>query len=278
MHSRSFSDLSYLWQQQLLSQAAWYNLRGRTARNRISDRLVGHFLAMQQPLGTQCFLEIGAHEATFSRRAKSRYPNVHVFAFEANPYVFAKQQYTILNDNPDINYIHLAIADHDGMAYLVISDSIAGVAESLDSKRHGLLAREDADKVHRIEVPCAKLDTFVVSNNLENLQLCLWIDAEGASSQVLMGAENILHLATSLYIEVDIKKHWDGQWEASQLFEWLLEHDFLPVFRDFEWAFQYNVVWINKKMYYRVDNHNALYIQRCIRNRVEEIGMLCHQL
>lgn len=274
MHkSRSISELTYLWQQQLLSQAAWYNLRGRAARSWASARLAEHFLTMQQTLGTQCFLEIGAHEATFSRRAKAMYPDARVFAFEANPYVFAKQSHVVRRDEPDINYIHLAITDHDGTVHLVVSESIAGVAENLDSKRHGLLARKDADEVHRIEVPCAKLDTFIVSNNLGNLPLCLWVDVEGASSQVLIGAESILHLVTSLYIEVDLKEHWEGQWEVTQLFEWLLAHDFLPIFRDFEWAFQYNVIWVNKKSYYNTDNHNALYIQRCIRERLEGFGI-----
>lgn len=100
----STSSIACLWQQQLLSQAAWYNLRGREARKRVTDRLAEHFLTMQHLLGTCCFLEIGAHEASFSRRAKAMYPEAMVFAFEANPHVYAKQQDAVHGDTPGINY------------------------------------------------------------------------------------------------------------------------------------------------------------------------------
>lgn len=158
-----------------------------------------------------------------------------------------------------------------------MSESIAGVAEALDGKRHSLLKRKDSDKAHSIEIPCARLDTVIESNDLRGLPCCLWIDAEGASAQVLAGSEAILPQITSLYIEVELNEYWEGQWKDIQLFEWLLEHNFIPTLRDFEYRFQYNCIWINKNLFSNIDNHNVMYIQRCIREKFEEYNVTCQQ-
>jgi FkbM family methyltransferase len=277
MKTYSTSDITSLWQQQLLSQAAWYNLRGREARKKVTDRLAEHFLTMQQPLGTLCFLEVGAHEASFSCRAKSMYPEAKVFAFEANPYVYDKHKDEINRDAPSLNYIHSAICDHDGTTFLAISNSISGKSEALDSKRHSLLTRKDSDHVDYIEVPCAKLDSIFDKNKINGIPSCLWCDVEGASSQVLIGAEAILGSVTSLYIELSTKEFWEGEWKDIHVFDWLIEHDFVPIFRDFEWSFQYNAIFVNKKFYHNCNNHNAMYIQRCVRERIEEVIAVCQQ-
>lgn len=274
-NNHTSNDIAWLWRNQLLAQAAWYDLRGSEVRKTVTATLAEHFLAMQNLLKTDCFIEIGAHEATFSRRAKNMYPSAKIFAFEANPHVYSVYHEQLSAEAPDISYLHSAVSDHDGYADFIFSDIIENkdgvlLKESQTGRRHSLFPLKNAKKSTRKKVPSVTLDTFIAQKQLTDATFCLWIDTEGATGLVLEGAKSTLQRTTSIYLEVEEKEFWQGQWNADQIFTWLIQRGFIPIFRDFEWAFQYNIIWLNKKFYSVVQQENAMYIQRCIRHRIEK--------
>src|SRR4051812_20597349 len=57
-------------------------------RNSIADRLETAFIELATALAPELSVEVGAHEARFSERLKTRCPDLHALSFEANPNVF----------------------------------------------------------------------------------------------------------------------------------------------------------------------------------------------
>lgn len=75
---------------------------------------------------------------------------------------------------------------------------------------------------------------------------CIWIDVEGSTGQVLSGARRILEAASILMVEVEDQPLWTGQWLRPQVVTFLLEAGFLPIARDFQSRYQYNVIFIKE--------------------------------
>lgn len=259
-------------QHQLLSQAAWYDLRNMEKRASAAARVAWQFLMMQRLLGTSCFVEIGAHEAGFSRNVCNKYPQAHIYAFEANPYVFQKYEAELKADFPAMDYRNAAVSAEDGVSEFLLATDIDGSSEPMAGKRSSLLPRlGDGNSTTSISVPAVRLDTFLRQENLTEEKVCLWIDVEGATGQVLTGAESSLAQVTSLFVEVELNPVWDGQWTFRQVMEWCYRHDFLPVLRDFLYGNQFNCIFVNRAYYNRIESDLMAYIQRTVRHRIEGV-------
>lgn len=261
-------------QGQLLSQAAWYDLRDMEKRRAVTARVARQFLMMQKVLGTTCFMEIGAHEAQFSRNVRKEYPDARIYAFEANPHVYAQYHHNFpASPGPRIDYRHLAVGHEDGTTDFLLAAQIEGKDEPLESTRNSLLPRKGAGhSYHTVSVPITRLSTFVQREHLEQERLCLWIDAEGATRQILEGAISILPQVTSMLLEVELEPVWEGQWTARDVMRWCHDHDLIPLLRDFARPKQYNCIVIKRPMWASGEFHFSQYIQRCIRHRVENIA------
>lgn len=259
-----------LFQLQLAQQAMLYDLTYMSGRRQSAERVADFFLHMQSLLPVTTVLEIGAHEATFSRAVKKNCPEKTVRAFEANPHVYSHFLLEGEFRKLGIDYRYGAIGNSKGSTRLHIYESIDGRDEPCDSRRQSILLRvaNEADRHHHIWVPLARLDTLCAADP-EDSRYALWIDAEGSGGQVLEGAEGILTRTLAVYMELESLPKFEDQALDRDIMRYLLERDFVPLLRDFQFNHQYNVVFVKRDCLPLVEREWHRYFQSTLRQDLQ---------
>jgi hypothetical protein len=75
---------------------------------------------------------------------------------------------------------------------------------------------------------------------------------------VLVGAKSALNKCLSMFIEVEQYPYWNGQWLFWEVQRYLATHGLFPIARDFEYAHQFNVLFISQALLHQIDVRNAL--------------------
>lgn len=255
---------------QLLQQAQFYNLSTMKGRQRSMHRVAGFFRALHKLLPITCTVEVGAHEAGFSRCMRQEHPEYKVFAFEANPHVHAHFLLKGELRQLGIHYEQRAIADKDGHMPFYLYSCIDEQAEPLDGRRQSLLRRlARTENFAAVNVPCSRLDTLFSAPEYSEDRFSLWIDAEGASGLVLQGARAMLQRVASLYLEVESTPKFFGQSTDKEILDFLLDYDFQPVLRDFQFKNQYNIIFVKTALLPLVSDDISLYFQRAMRQNFQ---------
>lgn len=201
-------------------------------------RLVRFFRRLCRRAEPALVLEIGAHEASFSRWAARKLPDARVIAFEANPHVYEKFAAELAETRVD--YRHLAVGPVTGEILLNLPTDVAGRERVLANRMASLgVRRETVDQIE-MTVPSIRLDEFV--ELAEGERAVAWIDVEGASGVVLEGSSEVLHRIDAVHIEVERETTWEGQWLDTDVAVFLKQHGLVPVARDLARTFQHNVV------------------------------------
>ncbi len=226
----------------MLATAAKYNLDDRSQRARSNTNLVRLFFDLAGLAGIDLFVEAGAKEAGASRRARRRFSNARVVAFEANPYTYDR----FAGRNSEIEYVHLALSDSAGPVTFNLPRDERG-APTADGQAS--LLKRDAAPTDRergfeeVTVDGTTLDAFLADSNYENA--AVWIDVEGACGFVLPGARELLAKAAVLIVEVEDHEYWGmQQWLREQVVSYLFDSGLVPVARDFQSTHQYNIVFV----------------------------------
>jgi len=209
------------------------------------------YLQMQKMLKPDLSLEVGAHEAKYSRRMRDICPDIPVVAFEASPIVYehfrAAQDFAGLG----VTYLNKAVSDVDGFVALHLIDEDDGI-----SGRNSLLprAKNDLPAVART-VSSVRGDAVIEEYGGRNV--ALWIDVEGASGAILRGFEKSLttHRISSIFIEVEVSEMWENQWRDTEVIQALLNKNYVPAFCDNEWGAQYNIIFV------RVEDMNDAFLR-----------------
>jgi FkbM family methyltransferase len=247
------SDAAYplrIWDQHLLQTAGSYDLRLKSERRRSARDLARLFFRLDRVIDSDLFIEAGAKEAAASRNAKRSRPDRRVVAFEANPYTFQ----TFESDNPPstgIEYRHLALSDHKGDVTFYVRKSLEGEPQA---DGHGSIMERPADYEYNFEqvtVPAVTLDDFLGSETYNST--VLWIDVEGAAGPVLSGATELMSSASLALIEVEDRQMWQGAWTAPQVLEHFGRYGMVPVARDFEYKYQYNLLFVSSDLLLHAD-------------------------
>lgn len=186
--------------------AAWLAGLGVTGRG-TEAFLEEAFVDLACVLPIRSAVEVGAHEATFSRRVAARRPDIEVTALEANPVVY--QQYT--GQLSGIRYLNVAATRTEGPVQLVVPRLLTtrggevplGAANRMGSMKslHDLALDVDV-----WEVDGVPLDAVLAGGQGP---YALWIDVEGATMDVLQGAEATMREALCLYVELESRSLWD---------------------------------------------------------------------
>lgn len=212
-------------------------------RRRSATNLDEFFHRLVVTLEPDAFLEVGAFEATASRRIKNALPRCRVVAFEASPVNFAHHSAQVDYAALSVEYLHQAVSDHVGTTTLQLN-----VDDSADSPAPvgstSILRHAAAEQVLEVEVPTTTLDDFVTD---QTARLALWVDVEGAVGLVLDGAERALRQVDVLKVEVEDTRIWEGQVLAVDVIERLLAAGLHPVTRDVEYATQYNLLCLSER-------------------------------
>lgn len=195
-----------------------------------------------------CFLEIGAYDASHSVRMRHKYPNSSIYAFEAGTpnYVFNKDKTDF--ESLNINYLNLAVSDKNGFAdYYISKKYLDPDLPFTVFGANGIVKRNDEVECHEVlKIKSVTLDSFLKERDLINSKKCMWIDVEGSAKEVLSGAEESLENTLAIFIEVEEIARWDDQWLRKDIEEYLGSKNFFPIARDFEDNTQYDIVFLKQ--------------------------------
>jgi FkbM family methyltransferase len=231
----------------LMSAAAHYDLRERSERLRSNRDLEELFFHLVKLLKPDLFVEAGAKDAESSRRARRYVPDARIVAFEANPYTYRRFErlYRRRNAKLGVEYLHLALSDSPGTRVFNVRRAASGrpVADGQGS----LLLREDHEPGHeRVSVRTTTLDTHF--RGPEHGTCAMWVDVEGAGRLVLQGGTELLSSVDFLIIEVQDRDYWGGAWLRKDVIRFFSERGLVPVARDFQSRYLYNVVFLRKPL------------------------------
>ena len=192
------------------------------------------FLELQKKIKPELCVEIGAYEAGFSKKIHDLGICDNIYAYEASPYVYQNFK----DGLSEINYINLALADYDGNITFNVDKDKDPSVNTTDGIKH----KRDVANFDQIQVKCSRLDSIHKSENI-----CLWIDVEGASMEVLKGSLSILHNVSSIYIETETAKYWEDQYLHKDIVELLGIYDIEFYKWEKQHTSQYNSIFINNR-------------------------------
>lgn len=213
----------------------------------IEQRLVRYFRRLCRRIDPAVVLEIGAHEATFSRWAASELPGARVLAFEANPHVHAKFAERMAGTR--VNYRNMAVGPVNGDVQLNLPLQIGDNAKPLTSPMASLAVHTRASDQVQVTVPAVRLDDHLTL--AEGERVVAWIDVEGANEAVLKSGPSVLDRTDAIYIEVESEPTWEGQWLDTDVAVHLRRHGLIPIARDiffYKRRHQYNVVFVRAEL------------------------------
>ena len=237
--------LTALAQLHLMSQAQHYVLEDAKERRRSNRELVSLFMNVQRALKPQVSLEIGAYEAGFSQNVRKLLPATAVFAFEANPHNFEQWRSTIDYQSLNIEYLNYAVADKRGEIEFHLQKTVAGATVEPGLRNNSIMMRRNADTTYEtVLVPSISVGDFFNERGLRGKSATAWIDVEGAAKHVLSGMDAVLPQFTGILMEVEDRMYWEGQWHATDVIEFFTTRGFVPIARDFQFQFQYNVIFM----------------------------------
>jgi len=211
--------------------------------HRINRRVLRAFQEIVLHAGARLTLEVGAFEAGFSRWARENLPDAEVIAFEANPFVHARWKDEVLAAGVD--YRNLAVGPESGPITLNVPRDFDGFDFAMVNQMASLSSNLRTEHTEPVEVDCVRLDDVV---HPDDRPIAVWIDVEGATEVVLAGSEKTLRRASAVYIEVENTTIWDGQWLDVDVLRWFGEIGMVPVLRDLQRPFQYNLVFVSAEL------------------------------
>ena len=215
----------------------------------LTEELRELHIAIQQVLQPTVSIEIGAWEAEFSHEIKNKLPDIDAWAFEANEHNYKANVGKAYKAG--VHYTHLAIADFTGATRFMMQErTLDGRVYGKEIGNNSLLQRTEGNIVyHAPRVGCTTLDTFFVDSERITAtdRICLWIDVEGASKQVLSKSNALLSQTVSVFIEVEHKPFWDDQWLFEDVDKFLSSHGFVSIAHDNQTEFQNNHLYVKKE-------------------------------
>jgi FkbM family methyltransferase len=152
----------------------------RLPRELVRERVEQTFRDLCVEVGPTLSLEIGAHEAGFSRWMKSAVPDARVVAFEANPFVHEK--FAATHEDSGVEYLHLAVSETNGPVELGIPRQLHNEDKGRRFKKHkanrmaSLASHRYAEDVDTVTVPSTPLDDFVSVAGDD--VIVAWVDVE----------------------------------------------------------------------------------------------------
>ena len=235
----------------LLHDCLWESLltrAGLTGRDK-TEFLERFYIDLCVLTQSRLCIEVGAHEARGLRRLSQCLPEARLLAFEANPYV---HQRFVNRMEPAITYLNQAVS-HDDQPRVLKIPRLMPAKEGLRTlPRENLtssLRTRNMEKVEyeEVTVSCTSLDN-IVSDHPGSTPVSLWIDVEGAAGDVLAGATQALRKDVALvYIELENKLSWKGQWLDRDVARFLAGYDLVPLARDMQTPWQYNQLFIQSR-------------------------------
>jgi FkbM family methyltransferase len=216
-----------------------------------AEKLSSFFYAVQRILKPSVSVEVGANSAEFSKQIISTCEGIRRWAFEANPYVYTTFSHDVSSHN--VQYLNLAVSDDckDINFNIRVSHNDELLQPTMGNNSIHKRNEENSQYLE-VVVKSVSLDSFFVDKKVLKPEdrVCLWVDVEGASKEVLTGAIKLLGFVDSIMIEVEHREHWLDQWLFSDVNKFLNDNGFIALVRDTEYEEigQNNVVYVRKNL------------------------------
>ena len=176
--------------------------------------------------------------------------------FEANPEIH--QAFSDKPRSSSIGWHNLAVVAEPGPVEIFIPRLLskayvdgyivdAEIQEAPNTGKGSVLKRQEDAQYETVQVDGVTLDGFFEERGARSFML--WIDVEGAASEVLAGAEAVLKRTQAIFIEVEGYAFWENQQGVAAVFDTLIAKGFEPVLRDREYGdAQFNVIFLRKDL------------------------------
>jgi FkbM family methyltransferase len=202
------------------------------------------FMSLCAKLKPTVTLEIGAFEASFSREMKRRLPDARVVAYEANPFVHQHFRDDVVGAG--VEYEHKAAGITSGSLEFLVPKDYRGSERDAINQMSSLKTNLSTDEHEQVSVPAVRIDDEFP--DLDKERFVAWIDVEGAAEEVLKGAERVLSRTMAVYVEVETRPIWAGQWLDTDVAKFLLERGFVLIGRDMLKPNQFNLVFVHRSV------------------------------
>jgi FkbM family methyltransferase len=222
----------------MAAAALRYHPASAERRRSFAALLVELFFDLVALAEVERFVEAGAKEASASARA-ARMPGItSVTAFEANPFTY--KRFASRLDQLPLRYEHLALCDAPGeVTFRVLLDREGRPSANGRGSMFRRIRYEPG--FDEVLVPAVTLDGYFEADR--GRPTAIWIDVEGASGDVLRGAQHLLSDTAVVIIEVEERPVWAGDhWLRPSIVSFLHQHGLTPVARDLQSRFQHNIV------------------------------------
>lgn len=160
----------------------------------------------------EAILDVGSLDGSDALHFEKLDPNAKVYAFEASPRNFETLSGNVTQSASRITCVNRAAGAIDGTTEFLVWDEPADGNEGANPGMHSTRQRADAiaGSQSKLIVPMCRLDSFARENALTG-RVALWVDVEGASFDVLSGADGLKDQIAFVHVEVETEEIWQDQ-------------------------------------------------------------------
>lgn len=200
-----------------------------------SNDVLSKFIDIQKIINPDIAIEVGAYDADFSKSISKL--NISTYAFEASPYIYNKYK----NEMNDIFYINKAISNKDE----IIKFEIQLDSDPTYAGNNSIKNRNEVKEYNYIDVESVSIYEYFKNKSFN--KAALWVDAEGANEEVLLGIKDRIKDFASICIEVETKDFWKDSWKKDDVVNYLDSCNFSV---SFEFSYndgQMDLIFVNNK-------------------------------
>lgn len=221
-------------------------------------------------LGPDLVLEIGAHDAHFSQNISRKMTNekndTSIVAYEANETVYNKY---VEDLSPLFEYRFNLVAGDRRTRSLITPTKMSQreTSRSLSPANRISSMLSHTKTLESVETIFDCPETIdIIVDEFGAQKTVIWADVEGACGEILFGGKKSLSSGriAALYLEVEKKETWAGQWTCTEIRRLLAGYDMTPVVRDYQTADQFNEIYIHNSLLNSIKKIYEKYIEELV--------------
>lgn len=174
-------------------------------------------------LNIETIIDVGASYGQYSTKARSLFTNSTIFAFEPLPESFEKLKNSFSKDSKFFPF-RIAMSNFVGEVNFFKNQHV-GSSSLLEMTNLHKVAHPYSKNSDKIIVKSDTLDNFFKNRKLEN-NILLKLDVQGAESNVLEGAADLLKKVRLIYIEISFNKLYENQMLITEIIYYLKDFGF----------------------------------------------------
>ncbi|WP_025038570.1 FkbM family methyltransferase [Bradyrhizobium sp. DOA9] len=161
-------------------------------------------------------LDIGCNDGRDTQRFLELCPDARVYCFEPDPRAVARFRQNKHLARPNVSLTQIAISDRNGIIDFYPSNGDGDAKEwdlsgSIRKPKHHLSEYEWVRFDASVPVESRRLDDWSDDAGLSAAVDLIWMDVQGAESDVIAGGQNTLSRTRFIYTEYSDRELYEGQ-------------------------------------------------------------------